>query len=454
MKSPADEEPSRSAGNPIARVLERAGLPHGTVPVAVGLVVAGVCAYGFLVVSGRALGPVRYSQLSVLWSATFLLGAGLFLPLEQEIARVISTRRTRGLGGREVVIKGARIAVLMLGLLALVTFGWQGQIVTRFFDGETAFLLALGLALLGLGLGYVARGFLSGTRQFRRYGELNALEGLLRLVPAVLLALIGVSLGLPYALAFAAAPLLAAVRAAAGPFHRLEAGPPCGAGELDLSMVKLIAASVLGQTLINLPVLTVKFLATEAQAALAGRFMAGVVMARVPVVLFAAVQAALVPKLSALEALSQRGEFRRVLGKLALAIGVIGLAATLGAWTVGAPLVRFFFGNSFRLMPADLAYLAAASAFYLLALALAQGLVALAAYARLVAGWSVGLVTGVLVTALGGPLLLRVERGFLAGSLGACIAMGLIVLRPLRLPGAGYQPALTPVAKAPVNPGS
>jgi O-antigen/teichoic acid export membrane protein len=374
----------------------------------------------------------------VLWSATFLLGVGLFFPLEQEIARVLSTRTTRGVGGREVVTRGARITALMLGALALASFPWREQIVDRFFDGEPAFLAALALALLGLGVGYVARGFLSGTRQFGLYGGLNAIEGLLRLVPAAALALMGVSLGFPYALAFAAAALVAAVAAAARPFRRLDSGPACGAGELDLSLTKLIAASLLGQALINLPVLTVKFLATQSQAALAGRFMAAVVMARVPVLLFAAVQAALLPKLSALEAMSQRAEFRRVLAKLALVVGVIGLAATVGAWTLGVPVIRFFFGADFLLLPADLAYLTAASAFYLLALALAQGLVALAAYARLAAGWSVGLFTGVAVTALGGPLLLRVERGFLAGSMAAFIAMEFIVFQRLRRAVDGY----------------
>jgi len=411
--------------------LARHGLPQGTLPVGMGLLISGLCAYGFLVVSGRALGPTRYSQLSVLWSATFLLGVGLFLPLEQELARALSVRRTRGLGGRAVVVRGAWVSGLMLVAIALGSLPWQTEIVSRFFDGESAFLLALGLALFALAIGHVARGFLSGTGQFGRYGALNAAEGLIRLVPAVVLALIGVSLGLPFALAFALAPLLAVLTIAAGPFKRTETGPACGAGELNISIVKLIAASVLGQALINLPVLTVKFLATESQAALAGRFMAGVVLARVPVILFSAVQAALLPKLSSLEAMSKHAEFRRALLKLAQVVGGIGLAATLGAWSLGAPVIRLFFGSNFELHPTDLVYLAAASSFYLLALALAQGLVALSAYGRMVVGWSVGLLAGVAVTAQSGPLLLRVERGFLAGSIAASITMGFVVLRRL-----------------------
>lgn len=51
---------------PIARLFSAGNLPAGMVPVATGLVVLGVTAYGFLVVAARSLGPERYAPLSVL----------------------------------------------------------------------------------------------------------------------------------------------------------------------------------------------------------------------------------------------------------------------------------------------------------------------------------------------------------------------------------------------------
>src|SRR5438477_5062894 len=89
------------------------------------------------------------------------------------------------------------------------------------------------------------------------------------------------------------------------------------------------------------------------------------------------------------------------------------------------------FGKDFRLSHTDLGYLAAASAVYMLALALAQGLIALANYPRVVIGWAVGLVAFVVVTALSNDLLPRVERGFLAGSAVSAVMMAWGVHRML-----------------------
>ena len=60
--------------------------------VGVGLIVAGLSAYGFLVLADKALSKDAYSPLGVLWSIVFLIGPGLFLPLEQEISRALAER--------------------------------------------------------------------------------------------------------------------------------------------------------------------------------------------------------------------------------------------------------------------------------------------------------------------------------------------------------------------------
>jgi O-antigen/teichoic acid export membrane protein len=101
----------------------------------------------------------------------------------------------------------------------------------------------------------------------------------------------------------------------------------------------------------------------------------------------------------------------------------IGTLATVTAFAIGPFVVRTMFGKEFELSHRDLGYLAAASAIYMLALALAQALIALANYSRVVIGWAAGLIGFVVVTALGHELLPRVEHGFLAGSTAAAIAM-------------------------------
>src|SRR4029079_7788770 len=80
--------------------LGRAPLPEGTVPVGIGLLIAGVTSYLFLKVARVALGSDEAVQpIASLWIATFALAPGFFLPLEQELARTLAHRRALGQGG-------------------------------------------------------------------------------------------------------------------------------------------------------------------------------------------------------------------------------------------------------------------------------------------------------------------------------------------------------------------
>ena len=81
---------------------------------------------------------------------------------------------------------------------------------------------------------------------------------------------------------------------------------------------------------------------------------------------------------------------------------------------------------------AHLTYLAAGSAFYMLALTLAQAHIALAGYARVAVAWLAGIVGFAVVTAAVGGLLLRVELGFLVGSAAAAFVMGTMLVGRLR----------------------
>jgi O-antigen/teichoic acid export membrane protein len=165
----------------------------------------------------------------------------------------------------------------------------------------------------------------------------------------------------------------------------------------------------------------VKLLATEADKATVGRFVAALIVARVPLFLFASVQASALPRLSRLAAGGRRRELRGALRRLLVAVGAFGLAGTLGAALVGPAVLQLFFGSEFRLGRADLAYLAAASAFYMLAMTVAQALIALRAPARVAAAWVAAFATFVVVVLAGQDLLLRVERGLLAGSVMALV---------------------------------
>ncbi|MEY2589667.1 MAG: hypothetical protein QOJ67_1651, partial [Acidimicrobiaceae bacterium] len=76
---------------------------------------AGVSAYGFLVLSARVLGKAEYAPLSVLWAAVFLAGPGFFLPLEQEVSRALAARRALGLGTGPVLRRAAMLGGALAG---------------------------------------------------------------------------------------------------------------------------------------------------------------------------------------------------------------------------------------------------------------------------------------------------------------------------------------------------
>lgn len=438
----------------LRRAVDRAlaPLPSGTLPVGAGLVVGGITAYGFLVISGRALGPERYASLSVLWALVFLAGPGLFLPVEQEVARALAARRARGVGGGPVVRRALGAAVIMAAALVAGAIAGTPLLLEHLFDDQVLLVVGLVFGLIGYAGEHLARGTLSGNDRFRPYGLLIGSEGVFRLAGCVALATLGVATAGPYGLAIGVAPFLAIAIALAGRRGLSLPGPKAPWSELSTNLGYLLAGSLLAQSLMNAGPLAVKLLAPPAQQAAAGRFLAGLVIARIPVFFFQAVQAALLPKLSGLAAAGRHGAFRLGLRRLLIVVGVIGIGATAGAFAVGPWVVRTLFGADFVLERRDLTYLAGASAFYMVALSLAQALIALRGHARAALGWASGVLVFLGVLAFTPGLLLRVERGFLAGAMASAAVMAIILLPRLEAAEATPEDLVGAAHDIPIEP--
>ena len=86
--------------HPPMRLLTKAlgVLPTGTLQVGAGLMVFGGAAYVHLAVAGHSLSTRGMAAMSVLWSIVFLLGLGLFFPVEQELIRHVAARVAGGRG--------------------------------------------------------------------------------------------------------------------------------------------------------------------------------------------------------------------------------------------------------------------------------------------------------------------------------------------------------------------
>jgi O-antigen/teichoic acid export membrane protein len=411
-------------------------LPTGTAAVGVGLIVAGLSAYGFLFFADKALSKTAYSPLGVLWSMVFLIGPGLFLPLEQEISRALAERRARNEGGLPVVRRAATIgAGLFLGVTVLLIFG-ADWITEHLFDEQYLLLVGLGLGLAGAMAGHITRGCLSGTGRFNGYGTYLGTDGFLRVVGAVLLLAIGVNTPGPFGVVVGAAGLIAVPFALLVQKPDLEEGPEASFSEVGSALGLLLVASLCAFALMNIGPVIVQLLASDSQSEAAGRFVNGVVIARIPLFLFQAVQASLLPKLSMLAHTGHLRDFRSGLRRLLVAVaGLAALGTVVGA-VLGPFVVEVMFPSA-DLGSRTMGLLAAGAGLYMLAMACAQAVIALGGHGDQAIGWASGL-AALFVTVIAGAsldLFLRVELGLLVGSAVAMVVIGLLLVKRLTVSG-------------------
>jgi O-antigen/teichoic acid export membrane protein len=413
----------------------RRSLPEGTFVVGAGLVIAGITAYAFQILSFRSLSKADYAALNALWVFVFVLAPGFFLPLEQEVGRAVADRRARQVGGGPVVRRAALLGLLLTCGLAIATIivSVATDVIDNLFEGLTGLVVCLIIALFTYCFQHVTRGTLSGNGRFRPYGTILGAEGVFRLVPCVALAAAGVSNPVWYGLCLAIPPVLGSLVSLVGQHGLLAPGPPAPWSELSANLGFLLGGSLLAQTLSYAPFIGAQVLATPAEKSLVADFIVGLFLARIPILMFQAVQAALLPKLAHLAGAGQHDDFRAGVRKLILVVVGIGVIGVIAAATLGATVGEILFGSKFTLGNVDLAMLAAGSGLFILALTLAQALIALLGHARALVAWGIGLTMFVVVTAIaGGDLFRRVEVGYIAGTGAAAAVMGLMLYLQLR----------------------
>ncbi|MGI8792430.1 MAG: lipopolysaccharide biosynthesis protein [Acidimicrobiales bacterium] len=388
----------------------------------------GLTAYVFFVVAARAMGPERYAPLSVLWTLVFFAAPGFFFPLEQEVSRAVSARAAVGQGGGPVVRRAASIAAVFVVALVALCLALQDPIRRLLFDDQDLLFVALLASLPAYAISHLARGALSGTGRFAGYGLLLGAEGVIRVVAAVVLGAVGVATAGPFGLLVGLVPFASVGLALIPQRGLLVPGPEAPRAELSGAIGWLLLGAVLSQGFVNASVPVVKILASPNEQAIAGQFQAGLIISRVPLFLFQAVQAALLPKLAGLAASGRFTDFRTGLRRLSVVVVAIGIAATIGAFAVGPPVLRLLFGPEFdKLDRVDLGLLALASAIFMLAQALSQALIALHGHAKVAAGWAIAVTALAVTIALGDGLLRRVELGLVAGATVGVVALALLL---------------------------
>ncbi len=393
---------------------------------AAGLGTVGLAGYVYVAVVGHVFnGPEGASQVSALISLYLLIniiGPGIFTALEQETSRAVSAQVVGGRSIRPTALWAAGLAATAAGVLALAVLVAWPFVLGRVFDDHTGLLVALLVAIVGSAGVYWTRGVLGGQQRFRAYSATFYVEGLARLLPLVVLLILGYRDTLVFGLVFAGASVVAAL--VVWPAVRLPSGTDTRPRGMGRSFGLLVGATALSQTIANLAPVVVTYRLPD-DPVTASVFGSTFVLARVPLFLFAPVLAVLLPMLTRDIAATRFGDFSRHLGRtVALLLGVGGSGVVLGA-LVGPWAVQTFFSSASRPGSGTLALLGTATVLMMLALVLQPALVALGCQSTVTTGWALGIVvfvallasplppvTGALVAQLAGPLVVTGYLGF------------------------------------------
>jgi O-antigen/teichoic acid export membrane protein len=388
----------------------------------------------------------------VVWSATYIIVATLYRPVEQLLSRSLAEREAREHPLGEpmrvaAVIQGGLAASFAVAALAL-----KGPLEDGLFEGNATLYWVLVGTVLAFAAGYFARGFFAGTRRFGLYVLLLMSEALGRVCFAGAVA-IGVASGQSaIALGIVAGPCLSLLVV---PLAFAGREPPptpgqstSGDDEMEFTFAHGggFAAAVLlimfsEQTFLNAGPLLLR--ASEGAAA-AGFIFNVLMVARAPLVMFQAAAISLLPHLTRLlsrgAAEGERAFRLSVRGTVLVIVG-LALLVALAVLAAGPELMQIAFGEKFTYDRAGLLIVTVGMGFYLSAATLNQAALAQGQARRAAACWiacAAGFVVWNLLPVL--EEFRRVEVGFTGAAVVLCGLLYLLYRRPHARPEDVVRP--------------
>ncbi len=405
-------------------------LPEGTIPVGLGLFIASASAYGVVIIINAVVGDKGYAGFGVFWSLIFVVGPGIFLPLEQEVSRAIAHRSTEGVGSAPLVVRAATVGGIAAVVILVVASGFSSVMIDHLFHGSNMLLIAFLISLFGFYVMHLTRGVLSGNGRFVPYGVMVGADGIIRLVLVAVLAIGGVSTVGPFGLAMAVTPFLASLAVLMDRRGLLSAGPHADWSELSAALGMLLTISILSQVLAYLALM---ISGVTASFDVARSFTNAFFVARIPVLMFMAVQAALLPKLARLAASDEHLDFREALRRLLISVVGVAILGTLLAFALGPFVGSKIFPDKFDIARTDLSVLAAGSGVFIIGQTITQALIALKAYGLGVAGWAFGCAVYLVVTlVLDVHVTLEVSIAFCAGAGSATAVLAILLAQRMK----------------------
>ncbi|GIG60397.1 hypothetical protein Lfu02_47690 [Longispora fulva] len=403
-------------------------LPAGTIAVGGGLAVLGVASYVHIAAAGHRLSTLDMSKVSVVWSIVISLGFGLFLPVEQETGRIVAARAARNDGAVPVARRAAGVSGAVLVVLLMSLAIGARPLADALFDGDRSMVAALAGALVGAALSYATRGILAGRGLFAAYGVQLGVDGGLRIALSLGLVLAGVRTPLAYAMVLTVAPVVAVLVTLRPTLRALTPGTPQSLRGYVAGLGLLTVSALAAQTVVNIGVVSVKIIA-PGEVALVAALLSALILARIPIFVFAALQASLLPGLSGLLARGDIAGYHKLLLRAIGVVTLLGVGGGIPAVLLGPWAIRVFFNAPDVLHSVDFAILAAGTLVYMLAMVLAQGAISLHRHRDQALVWILGLAVLAAVTFGPGDVRLRVEFAYVAGSAVTAAVLAVLLWR-------------------------
>ena len=424
----------QSANSSLPTDNKRSAIPEGTLSIGIGLLVAGVTIYIFFKIGQQALGQEKFKPLVSLWFVMFAIAPGFFLPIEQELSRAVAHRRALNQGVGPVVKKVALLCVVTVVFLLALILLLSPIINDNLFDGNVIITVSLAIAIVTYGALYFTKGLSSGLGKFSAYGFIVGADGAIRVLACTALLLLGVTQLSAYSLIIVITPIIGVMIVLLAGQLKTESGPPATWSEITENLVWLLGGSIFAAALVNAGPLTVDILGDSQDAIRVTQFGNAVLLTRVPLFLFQAVQAALLPRLTRLAARGDLVEFKIGFRRLVVLVIGVGVFGTIGAFLFGPFFLDLVYGGGIDRR--TLTLLALASAIYMMALAIAQAVIALRGHRLVALGWLLSFLSYVICAwKVSQDLFLRVEVALVVSSTVALVSFALS-LRALLKSGA------------------
>src|SRR3954452_8042372 len=208
----------------------------------IGVGITGLITYLYFAIASHELSKEQYGQISVLWSAVFIVVSVLQRPVEQLLSRTVSENLAHQTPINRTVRVAATIQLTVAIGFDLVALALRGPIQDHLLHGNSTLYWIGVAAVTAYGASYFARGFLAGSHRLTVYALLIISESVSRTAFPFAVAL-GIASGqTAVALGIVAAPTLslmvvpfAFLRRFGNP-EAAPAGPPPGdASEFTLA---------------------------------------------------------------------------------------------------------------------------------------------------------------------------------------------------------------------------